>query len=343
MHLLITGGSGFLGSHIVQSSLKEGHTVRALVRPTSDTSFLQQLSGVEICTGDLTKPRSLHAATQGIDVVIHAAARVLDYGPPEQFFQTNVLGTQQLLEQAKKNGARSFVFVSSPSVTMVGRDQLHVDEQLPYPARYLNLYSRTKAQAEQWVLEQNSEAFTTCALRPRGIWGPRDWRGFIPKILARIRAQRLPNMSGGRPLSASLCHCRNAAHACVLAAASSRVGGKAYFITDEEVVNVWDFANEMAQRFSLPPVEKTLSPRLAWILGSAFDAWWSIPFLAPQRSPPLSRYAVALLTHSYTYNTEAARRDFDYAPVVSQAAGLAELETWVEEIGGLDAFLKHIS
>ncbi len=342
MKALVTGASGFLGSHIVDACLRRGDEVRALVRAGSDREYLNSLPEVTQVTGDLTDPAALAAAVRGVEVVYHAAARVADHGRRSQFVEANVVGTRHLLMAAREAGVGRFVFVSSPSVVADGLDQLDIDESYPYPARFLNLYSETKAAAEQLVLGANGPGFSTCAIRPRGVWGPRDWRGAIPKILARLLAGRLPDMSGGRTVLASLCHCDNAAEACLLAARSDRVGGRAYFITDGERTDVWAFIRLLAGTFHAPPPRRRIHPALLSALTGLCELLWRLPFLASRYPPPLSRYSVSLLTRSATYDTRAAARDLGYRPIIGGADGLLLLERWVTSIGGLPVFLRFV-
>ncbi|MFG2794588.1 NAD-dependent epimerase/dehydratase family protein [Streptomyces sp. NPDC048419] len=342
MKALVTGASGFLGSHIVDECVHSGDAVRVLVRRSSDVGRLRTVPGIEIVHGDLDQPDSgpLREAVQGVDTVYHSAARVLDYGSRKQFERTNVTATQRLLGAARDAGVGRFVFVSSPSAVMTGEDQLDIDESQPYPARYLNLYSETKAAAERIVLTANGPDFTTCAIRPRGVWGPRDWHGFMPKLLAKLRTERMPDLSGGRRVLTSLCHCTNAARACLLAARSDQVGGKAYFVADREWTDVWAFTAEMAERFGGAPPSQAVPGWARDAIVSAVETVWRVPYLAHRYPPPLSRYSVALLTRSTTYSTKAAERDFGYRPVIDQRTGVELLEQWVNEIGGIDAWLE---
>ncbi len=340
MKSFVTGGTGFLGSHIVDACLKRGDSVRALVRSGSDRTYLNSLPEVEQVEGDLQNQAKLTDYLQGIDTVYHSAARVLDYGSRLDFYEANVLGTQRLLDAARAAGVRRFVFVSSPSIIMSGADQVDIDESEPYSHRYLNLYSETKAIAEQEVLAANSDTFVTCAIRPRGVWGPRDLHGAMPKLLKKIKLGKLPDASGGRKVMASMCYCENAAEACMLAARSDKVGGKAYFVADEEPVDVWGFCQELARRFDLPPISRSVSPRVLWNLAGVIEFIWQIPYLANHYSPPLSRYVVSLLTHHSTYDLSAARNDFGYRAIVDRETGLKKLEQWLGE-GGIEAFIRY--
>ncbi|SIQ81433.1 NAD-dependent epimerase/dehydratase family protein [Micromonospora avicenniae] len=341
MRALITGGSGFLGGHLVDECVRRGDQVRVLVRPTSDLGHLRTVPGIELVSGDLTDPASLHAATRGMDVVYHSAARVQDFGTRAQFWAANVTGTRNLLAAARSSGVPRFVHVSSPSAVMSGDPQIDIDESVRYPDRFLNLYSETKAVAEQIVLDANSRQLTTCAIRPRGIWGPRDRTGFLPRLLAKLHRGTLPDLSGPEPVHASLCHCHNAASACRLAAVSDRVGGRAYFVADAERIDVWALIARVAELFDLrPPTRRVPGPLLAGAVGLV-ELLWQVPPLARRRPPPVSRYGLALLTRTSTYDTRASSRDFGYRPGVDLETGLAQLKHWVEEIGGVAALARE--
>ena len=343
MKVLVTGGSGFLGSHIVDACARAGDEVRVLVRKESDLSYLRTVAGVEFAYGDLRDAASVRRAMDGIDAVHHSAARVTDRGTRAQFWDENVSGTERLMSAAQEAGARRFVFISSPSALMSihGGDRLDIDESEPFPARHLNLYSETKAAAERLVLAADRADFTTVALRPRAVWGPRDHSGFMPRLLAKMMTGSLPDLSGGRPVYASLCYCENAADACVRAARAEGVGGRAYFIADRQPVEIWSTLAGLAERFGGKPPTKRVSHSLLRAVAFTADMVWKLPPLAKNSSPPLSRYSLALLTRSATYDISAARRDLT-APRVDHEAGMAQLEAWIDSIGGVNEFIRKV-
>ncbi|MVU75900.1 NAD-dependent epimerase/dehydratase family protein [Nocardia sp. ET3-3] len=337
MKVLVTGGTGFLGSHIVDQALAAGDQVRVLARPTADLGYLRSLPEVEIAHGDLGDPESLAAACKGVDVVHHSAGRVAETGHRDQFWEANVEGTRRLMDAARKAGTGRFVFVSSPSVaTEYDRDRFGVDESEPYVRNPKSYYVETKAIAEREVLAANGPDFTTCALRPRMIWGPRSG-GWMTLLLNKIRSGRLPDLSGGKPVLVSITYCEHAARACVQASRSDAVAGKPYFLADGEDVDLWGFARDLATAFDLTPPTRTIpKPVLDGVI-AVFDTIWKIPGLQSRVAPPLSSWTVAALTVSNTYDTGAARRDFGYAPTVSLRDGLDRYVAWVESIGGLSA------
>ncbi|MFE5283764.1 NAD-dependent epimerase/dehydratase family protein [Nocardia sp. NPDC056611] len=346
MKALVTGASGFLGGALVRRLVRDGdYEVAILARPTSNLRDLSEvLDRVEVVTGDLTDQGSLDRATKGVDVVFHSAARVDDRGTRDQFVAENVTATENLLRAAKRNGAARFVFVSSPSALMDrdGGDQVDIDESVPYPSRYLNHYSETKAAAERLVLASNTDGFTTCALRPRAIWGAGDRSGPIVRLLGRAGEGSLPDLSYGRQVYASLCHVDNIAEACVLAARSENAGGKAYFVADAERTDVWGFLGEVATGLGYPKPTRQPNPKVLAAIVATIETVWRIPFVATRWSPPLSRYVVALMTRTATYDTSAAARDLGYRPIVDRETGLAGFLTWLESQGGAVALNAQI-
>lgn len=346
MKILVTGASGFLGGALVRALVADGaHDVSILVRPTSVLDDLgPALERVTVVHGDLADPASLVRAVEGMEVVIHSAARVDERGTRARFWAENVQATELLLAAARGSGATRFVFVSSPSALMDrdGGDQLDVDESLPYPRRYLNFYSETKAAAERAVLAANTDGFTTVALRPRAIWGAGDRSGPIVRLLGRTAAGSLPDLSYGRTVEASLCHVDNIVHACRLAVTADAVGGRAYFIADAEKTDVWGFLGEVASRLGYAPPSRRPNPRVLAAVVAAIETVWRIPAVAQRWSPPLSRYAVALMTRSATYDTGAARRDLGYAPVTDRDTGLTEFLTWLDTVGGVETLAGHL-
>ncbi|APA95679.1 NAD-dependent epimerase/dehydratase family protein [Nocardia seriolae] len=346
MKALVTGASGFLGGAIVRRLIRDGdYQVAILARATSNLRDLYDvIDEVEIITGDLTDQVSLERATKGVDVVFHSAARVDDRGTRAQFVAENVTATDNLVRAAKRNGASRFVFISSPSALMDrdGGDQVDIDESAPYPRRYLNLYSETKAAAERLVLASSTAEFTTCALRPRAIWGAGDRSGPIVRLLGRAAEGTLPDLSYGKQVKASLCHVENIAEACVLASRSENVGGNAYFIADAEQTDVWGFLGEVAGDLGYAKPTRQPNPKVLAAVVAAIETVWRIPFVATRWSPPLSRYVVALMTRTATYDTSAATRDFGYQPIVDRDAGLAGFLAWLQTQGGVVALTEKI-
>lgn len=339
MTVLVTGATGFVGGAIARGLVARGVPVRAMVRDAAAAP-----EGVEVAVADLGDTGALARAVTGVRAVVHAAALLGEFGRPAEYFAVNVAGTDRLVQEAAAAGVRRFVFIGSPSALMApdGGDQVGIDETVPYPERFLNSYCETKAVAEQLVLAANAPGFTTCSLRPRAVWGPGDRRGPIVQILAKLRAGRLPDLSGGRDVRASLCYIDHLVDAVGLALEAENVGGRAYFVADAEPVSVWPTLDAVAERFALTGPSLTVPAPVLGAALAAIETLWRIPAVAQRWTPPLSRYAVALVTRSATYDLSRAERELGYRPDVPFATGLDNFHRWVAQVGGLDRLLEDL-
>ena len=272
MHALVTGGGGFLGGYIVEALLARGDRVRSFGRGDYPQLTAQ---GVEVVRGDIRDSAALAAACAGVECVFHTAA-IAGIGMDRDAYEAiNRTGTELLLANARRCGVARFVYTSSPSVVFAGEDQCGVDEKAPYDFGWMEsnraYYSYTKACAEQAVLAANCDTLRTCALRPHLIWGPGDTH-LVPRLLARARTGRLRRVGDGTNL-VDITYVENAAEAHLQAAdalgngdpvaAATSPAGKAYFISQGEPVNCWQWIDEVLALAELPPVEKSMSREAA--------------------------------------------------------------------------------
>jgi nucleoside-diphosphate-sugar epimerase len=213
--VLVTGGTGFLGRHIVGRLLAQGRPVTVLARRAAPGLAAR---GVRFITAALDDTAALRDACAGIHTVFHVAAKVGVWGRYDDFHRANVLGTRALLASARAHGARVFVHTSTPSVVYNGRDLAGADESLPLTTRCPSPYPLTKAVAEREVLAADSPALRTVALRPHLIWGDDDPH-LIPRVLAQARRGRLRIVGAGRN-RVDMVHVENATDAHLLAEAA---------------------------------------------------------------------------------------------------------------------------
>jgi len=339
MHALVTGGGGFLGRYIVEALRARSDIVRSFGRGAYPELAA---AGVEVVRGDLRDSESLLAACRDIDCVFHAAALPGISLDRDRFDAVNRVGTEMLLAAARRSGVQRFVYTSSPSVVFAGKDQCGVDESAPFDFGWMEelraYYSSTKAAAEQAVLAANCEALRTCALRPHLIWGPRDTH-LIPRLLGRARAGRLRRVGDGANL-VDITYVENAAAAHIQAAdalakdetggtatEATSPGGKAYFISQGEPVNCWQWINEILALVDLPPVAKSISASAAGSIGAKCESVYRL--LRLRGEPPMTQFLAAQLSTSHWFDISAAKRDFGYEPKVSTAEGMRRLGEWL--------------
>ena len=322
MKVLVTGGGGFLGGLIVRKLVGRGDAVAALSRTATDW---HASLGVSHVAADLTDTAAVARAAAGCDAVIHVAAKAGVWGPFAEFHRVNVSGTQSVLEACRRAGVPRLVYTSTPSVVHGGASLDGVTEAAPYPAHFDAPYPATKALAEQAVLAADGPTLSTVALRPHLIWGPGDPH-LIPRVLAKARAGKLRRI-GSRPVIVDVTYVENAADAHLLAldrlAPGAACAGRAYFITNGEPVELWDFLNRVLAIHGLPPVTRTVPVWAAKLAGAALETAYRLSGRTAE--PPLTRFVAGQLSTSHWYDIAAARRDLGYAPAVSVEEGLRRL------------------
>src|SRR4051812_13318886 len=230
---LITGATGFVGSHLAEACAARGHAVRALARPGADTAFLEQ-KGAAVVRGDLTDPEAVRRAVEGVEVVFHCAAKVGDWGPVEDYRAVNVEGLRKLLEACRNTALRRFVHFSSLGV-YAARHHYGTDETEPLPERHIDGYTQTKVEAEQLALRYQREyGVPVVVLRPGFIYGPRD-RTVLPKLVENLRNGVVRYLGSGESALNTI-YVGNLVEAAFQAAERPGVVGQVYNLTDGERV-----------------------------------------------------------------------------------------------------------
>jgi len=331
MKVLVTGGGGFLGRVIVRMLRERGDAVRSFSRGSYPA--LTAL-GVEQIHGDLGDPLAVAKAAEGCEIIFHVAAKAGVWGPWNEYYQANVIGTQNVLAACRTHGIRKLVFTSSPSITFAGVDQNSVNESEPYPKKFLAHYPHTKSIAEKAVLTANGSDLATVALRPHLIWGPGDPH-IIPRLVDRARAGKLRQI-GREPKLVDTTFVDNAAQAHLQAAdrldIGSPIAGRAYYISQGEPEPMWDFVNRVLAVHGLPPVTRSVSPWIAYLAGTVLE--WIYRVLPLKGEPPITRFVAKQLSTAHWYDLTAAKRDLGYKPRVSMAEGFRRLASSMHRVEG---------
>ncbi|WP_372365510.1 NAD-dependent epimerase/dehydratase family protein [Candidatus Uabimicrobium sp. HlEnr_7] len=317
MRIFVTGASGFVGK-AVSKTLVKNHEIWAMARSQQSKDIVESIGAkaIECQLGNVTCEN-----LQSCDVVIHCAAFVEEWGSEEQFWETNVIGTQQLIDIAKEAGVKRFIHISTEAVLFYGQHMRDVDESYPYPKTTPILYSRTKAAAEKRVMEENNDFFTTIVLRPRFIWGPED-KTIVPKIKEMVEQGKFVWVGGGY-YQTSTVYIDNLVHAITLALTGGQ-GGKAYFITDNENQDMRDFLSKMLKTQGVVLPAKSVPRWLARLAAQMTEFIWRT--LAIKKQPPLTRHAVYVMSSDCTLKIDRAQQDLGYTPIVSVSQGLKSME-----------------
>lgn len=325
LNILVTGGAGFLGKSIVKKLLLRGYNVTSFSR-----GFYPELEkmGVRQIQGDLSDKKEVMDACKGMDSVFHVAAKAGVWGPYEDYYNTNVKGTENIIEGCFAHKIDRLVYTSSPSVVFNGSDVEGGDESLPYPEKYHAHYPQTKALAEQLVIKASQKGLKTVSLRPHLIWGPED-NHLVPRILAR--AERLARVGSENKLVDTI-YVDNAAQAHLQAfdklADSPEISGSVYFISQDEPVPLWDMVNAILAAGGKKPVTRVAPAKLVKIVGTVLENVYG--FLKITKEPPMTRFVAEELATAHWFNISKAKKDLGYNPEVSTEEGLKILKEWLD-------------
>ena len=317
MKILVTGGSGFLGSRLVPRLVAEGHEVFAMARSSAADDKVRSLGATPV-RGDMDNPGGM--AMPPVNAVIHLAAHFRFAGPRAPYFRVNVDGTKALLKAAQAAGVSSFVYLTAAAVIMDDRGSpiCNADERTPTFPDSFSPYIASKATSEAGVLAANRPGFRTIAIRPPGIWGPGD--AFSRNIPHAIRSGQFAFIGRG-DYPYSTCHVDNVAEA-LICALDRGEGGKAYFVRDPDNTTFRAFVDGLAklQGLSIDKL-RSVPHAMAFFMGRLMEL--GARLRRSHQDPPLTRTMVRLIGREFTIDDSAARRDLGYVGRITRLEGLA--------------------
>lgn len=326
--VVVLGGSGFVGRALVRRLVSDGIETAVVARkefPEAETL------GVRVLSGDIGDADFLKNSLAGYDTIIHLASKTGIWGDKNEYYATNVIGTQNVLDACRANNVAALVYASTPAVVYQKDDLCGVNERTPYARDFLCDYAWSKAIAEKMVLEANCDLLKTIALRPHLVWGPGD-TNHIPPLLGQARCRQLKRIGDGHNL-VDVTYIDNAVDAFVLAAknlhGSASGAGKPYFISQGEPVNLWNWLNKFFRRLDVPVVEESIPFQKAYLMGMFMEKFF--PFARIKREPCMTRFLAVQLAKSHWFSIENANRDLGYFPKVSTAEGINTILEWVNK------------
>lgn len=312
MKVLVTGATGFIGSHLVERLIKDGHQVWCVVRPTSDKDKVKRLQvfGAKILVGDLKKIKKINLPTK-VDWVFHLAALVdtTDKFSYPTLYRENVKPSQDLAK-FYLGKIKRFVFLSSmAAIGIHHQSQLVTEKTACQPT---SNYGRSKLEAENCLLKLNQEkGLPVVILRASTVYGPGEHYNFL-KLAQAIFKKRFWLIGLGRNLM-SFCYVDNVINAVILAAKSKKGVGEVFLIDDGRPYSLKEVALEIAKAEGIKLSSFSIPLPLAYLAGIGFE------FLAKilPIEPPLTRGRVATLTVNFAFNITKAKKILGYQPRIS--------------------------
>jgi len=334
MKIVITGGLGFVGNQVARQLARNFPNAKITAVGRSSAAAPSKIfKNLEYVSSDLTYKNLSFSWLKGVDCVFHVAAKAGIGGCFNDYYQANFTATQGLLNASKEYGVRQFIYTSTPSVVFTNQNIQGGNESLPYIQSKISPYAYTKAKAEKLVLESNCPGeFQALALRPHLIWGKEDPH-LLPRILQKHRNNKLKIVGSGKNRM-DITHVSNVAHAHICAfqamLQNQKLGGKPYFIGQNEPVEIWPWLNEIFKNLELPELTKKISYQSAYSIGLIMEKIWNGFHITSD--PPMTRFVASQLAHDHWFSGKAAEHDLNYHPLISMNQAMQDTLPWLRSL-----------
>jgi 2-alkyl-3-oxoalkanoate reductase len=327
---LVTGAAGLLGSHIVEQLRAAGETVRALVRPGTDTTFLRE-QGVELVEGDLRDSAVMCRAAAGATIVYHCAAKVGDWGRWSEFQEQAQVCTANVVAACRREKVGRLLHVSSISV--YGHPRLGPGERVAEHVAlgqnhwWWDYYQRAKVLAEgiAWQFAD------VTVVRPSWIYGPRD-RVTIPRVVPALQERRVPIIGSGDNLL-NIIYVGDVAAGAIRAANHPAAVGQAYNLCSEGEITQKDMINAITDALGLPRVTRHVPYFLA--MRFAFLNELFARMFCRKKPPAITRFAIYLIGRPTLFSIAKAKEHLGWQPRVKIDEGVRRALEWYHAEQGM--------
>ncbi|XP_047092917.1 3beta-hydroxysteroid-dehydrogenase/decarboxylase-like [Lolium rigidum] len=336
----VTGGRGFMARHLVVVLLRSGGwRVRiidlgpeAILEPAEKDGLLGAAlrdGRAVYVSADICELSELTEALEGVDTVFHTAAPDPNNNDFQLHYKVNVEGTRNVIQACHTCKVTKLIYTSSSGVVFDGvHGQVGVDESTPYPDTFADAYTQTKAEAEKLVMRANDiNELLTCCIRPGSIFGPGD------KMVATLLSHgAMMFIIGDGKNCVDFVYVENVVHGHVCAEktlsteeGAKKSGGKAYFITNMEPVNMWNFLYTILEDLGYKRRIRLRIPSfilmmITYIVDWVYNNIASIYRI--QKPVMLSSAKIKYVTLSRTFNCNNATEQLGYKPIISLKDGV---------------------
>ncbi len=329
----VFGANGFLGGSLYKRLIAEGKKVIGC-----DIRKPQNIpESEEFFEGDVRKSKDVEKICSKADVVFNTVA-IIDWTPKKQqlLYDVNVTGNQNIIDACLAHDVKKYLFTSSIDVVFDGTPIKNGNETIPYPKKHLDNYSHSKMLAEIAALNANGKnGMATCSLRTAGMYGPGD-RTRLPSVIDFLREGKYMSI-GDRKAVFNHVYVENCSYAHVLAAEKlaldSPLAGQAYFITDGDATNFYDFFPPILTQLGYEVPTKSLPLGIAMFIARISETLTKLKGKGSEKPPLLTKYTVTSTARDFSFNHEKATRDFAYEPIVSFQDAQQATVAWLQKNG----------
>jgi len=313
--VLVTGATGFLGKYLIEELLNNNYEIVAQGRKENVLNNLKEKYNVQILKCSLDEIKDIDLK---VDYVIHAAALSTVWGKWEDFYNSNVVGTKNVIDFCKKNNVKRLVYVSSPSIYSGKCDKLNIKEDDFDKNNQLNYYIKSKILAENLINSNEDEKLEKVIIRPRGLFGIGD-TSIIPRLIKANRKIGIPIFNDGKNIVDITC-VENVAFALRLATESENAVGKTYNITNGEPREFKNILEEIFEQINEPTRYLKINLNLMYGISSIIEFTYKLFHI--YKEPMITKYNICTIGYSQTLNIEKAKKDLNYIPRMSLSEGI---------------------
>lgn len=324
--VLITGATGFIGSHLVRANLSEGYQVRALVLPDDPEGSWLKSKGVEIVTGDIRDYEAVKRAASGVDIIFHCAAVVTDWAPKKLFKEVTVGGTDNICKVGLEAGVSRLVDMSTNDVFGLDESQV-MDETFPM-SPWHEPYSDSKIEAEKICWRYHKEhGLPVTMVYPCWVYGEGD-KTFVPLLADAILKREL--IFWRKDVIVWPTYIENLVDLLMLIAENKRAVGNGYLVHDGESTTLEEFCAGIAKSLGVPPITTYIPYSVAYVAAAAMEFAWKL--LRKEKRPLLTTYTVKNLGSRLKFTIAKAERELGWKPKIPYSEGFRRTMEWLKTL-----------
>ena len=322
--VLVTGATGFLGKYLVEEFVDSNYQVVAQGRNKEILDKLKKSYKVDIlqCSLDEIKDKILE-----VDFVIHAAALSTIWGKWKDFYNTNVVGTENVVKFCLNNNVKRLVYVSSPSVYSAKYDRINIKEDDFDKNNKLNYYIKSKILSEDIINKVDNNKLETVIIRPRGLFGIGD-TSIIPRLINANKKIGIPLFNDGKNIVDVTC-VENVAYSLRLAMESKEANGNIYNITNNEPTEFKNILDKLFNELGQQPRYRKMNIHVMYFVASIIELVYKTFHI--YKEPMITKYNIATLGYSQSLDITKAKADLKYKPKITLEEGIIKYARYEKE------------
>jgi nucleoside-diphosphate-sugar epimerase len=319
--VLITGATGFLGSHLVERNLESGREVRVFALPGDAKAAELEARNVHVVFGDIRDYKAVEKAAEDIQIVFHLAAVVTDWAPKKLFSQVNIEGMRNICRASLEHGVERFVEVSTNDIFGL-KEGVVMDENFGF-SYWKEPYADTKIEATKIAWEFYQKGLPVTMVYPCWVYGPGD-KTFVPEIIKALRNRSLIFWRKGALVWPA--YVGNVIDLLMVIGENPAAVGHGFLVHDGISDTFEGFTAKIAESMDSPKASRYIPYSVAYAASWCLELAWKL--LGKKSRPLLTTYSVKNLGSRLQFSIDKAERVLGWKPPISYEEGFKKTMGW---------------